>query len=100
MKFWGKKKETEPLQTDKRLVASIDDSIAAGIFQEILRDNGIPFICSQPGAGGYIKLLTGGLLVSDNIYVNNDDFERASELYRAYFGSESELCITENSDGE
>ncbi len=90
MKLWGRKKERKEQAPDgQRLVACIDDSIAAGIFQEILRDNGIPFICSQPGAGGYIKILTGGLLVSDSIYVNNEDYERAAELYRAYFESDA-----------
>lgn len=96
MKLWGKRKKTETAPAGQRLVACIDDSIAAGIFQEILRDNGIPFICSQPGAGGYIKILTGGLLVSDSIYVNDEDYERAAELYRAYFESDA----GDNPDGE
>lgn len=100
MKLWGKKKEKELPPAGQRLVASIDDSIAAGIFQEILRDNGIPFICSQPGAGGYIKILTGGLLVPDSIYVNEEDYEQARELYDAYFGAEAEAQQPENTDGE
>lgn len=98
MSFWGKKKKAESEPEGRKLVATIDDSIAAGIFQEILRDNGIPFLCSQPGAGGYIKILTGGLLVSDSIYVNDEDYERASELYNAYFGAAAQP--DENTDGE
>lgn len=89
MSFFRKKTAQTTAPENHRLVASISDTIASAIFQEILRDNEIPFICRQPGAGGYIKILTGGLLSSDSIYVNDSDFARADELYRAYFEADA-----------
>lgn len=83
--FKRKKKET-----DKKEGRSIyiTDKIASSIFQEILKDNGIPFVCRQPGAGGYIKIVTGGLLTTDEITVDESEYERANSLYQAYFENE------------
>ncbi len=97
MSFWGrgKKKENRDKNSGGKSI-HISDLVASAIFQEILKDNEIPFVCRQPGAGGYIKILTGGLLTTDEIIVEEDDFERASELYEAYFNAEN----TEETEAE
>ncbi len=81
-----KKKSTEKT-ADKGKSFHIADHIASAIFQEILKDNNIPFVCRQPGAGGYIKILTGGLLTTDEIVVDDGDYNTANELYEAYFNA-------------
>lgn len=83
--FKRKKKETNK---NDGCSIYITDKIASSIFQEILKDNGIPFVCRQPGAGGYIKIVTGGLLTTDEITVDESEFERATSLYQAYFENE------------
>lgn len=70
------------------LAAVIQDTVSSEIYRDILKENGIPCICRQDGAGGYIKLLTGGLLAPDSIYVNERDLERARELYEVYLKTE------------
>jgi len=70
------------------LVAVIPDTVNSEIFQDMLKENGIPCICRQEGAGGYIKLITGGLLVADSIYVDEKNLEKAKELYEAYLNTE------------
>ncbi len=85
-----KKSGKEPV-----LVAVIPDTVSSEIFQDILKENEIPFICRQEGAGGYIKILTGGLLVADSIYVSEENSQRASELYEAYLKTEADVDIGE-----
>ena len=69
---------------DEILVATIVDTVASGIFQGILKDNEIPYICRQHGAGGYLKVVYGELLATDSIYVRPEDYEKAKALYDAF----------------
>lgn len=59
---WGRKKETEPDENEPVLAAVIKNPVTSEIFQDILKENGIPFICRQDGAGGSVKLLLGRVL--------------------------------------
>lgn len=86
--FRRKKKETSP--KGQRSVY-ITDRFASAVFQEILKDNNIPFVCRQPGAGGYLKHITGGFLTTDEILVNEADFEQTQSLYRAYFEADTDI---------
>ncbi|MBQ1962259.1 MAG: hypothetical protein II357_04075 [Clostridia bacterium] len=86
MGFLRRKKKEE--KADGKRALYFTDHMASAIFQEILKDNKIPFICRQTGAGGYLKHITGGLLTTDEILFEEDNFETAEELYRAYFESE------------
>ena len=81
---WGRKKEEEPDENEPVLAAVIK------IFQDILKENGIPFICRQDGAGGSVKLLLGAGVVPDNIYVAAKNYETARGLYEAYLQTEVE----------
>ena len=60
------------------------------IFQDILKVNGLPFICRHDGAGGSVKLLLGAGVVPDNIYVAAKNYETARGLYEAYLQTEVE----------
>ncbi len=71
------------------LAAVIQNTVSSEIYQDMLRENGIPFICRQQGAGGYIKILTGGLFIADNIYVSADNLDRAKEIYNIYIETDS-----------
>ncbi len=88
MGFWKKNAE-EKNSGEPVLVATIPNTVLSEIYQDMLRENGIPFICRQQGAGGYLKILTGGLLAADSIYVNERDYERAYELYKIYVEAEN-----------
>lgn len=85
MKFFkGFVKKEEKQDTQPVLAAVIQNTVSSEIYQDMLRENGIPFVCRQQGAGGYIKILTGGLFIADSIYVNECDLERAKELFENY----------------
>jgi hypothetical protein len=63
--FKRKKKQKD----GPKLVASIMPSFS-GMYKDLLEQENITFICRQHGAGGHLKIITGGLLVPDNFYVN------------------------------
>ena len=84
---WGRKKEEEPDENEPVLAAVIKNPVTSEIFQDILKENGIPFICRQDGA---VKLLLGAGVVPDNIYVAVKNYETARGLYEAYLQTEVE----------
>ncbi len=83
---WGRKKETEPDENEPVLAAVIKNPVTSEIFQDILKENGIPFICRQDS----VKLLLGAGDVPDNIYVAAKNYETARGLYEAYLQTEVE----------
>ena len=90
--FFKKRKRED--KKEPRLVAVIPNTVNSEIYQDLLKENGIPFICNQLGAGGYIKIVAGSLLVTDRIYVNDEDYEKAKELFDLYIESEnSEITV-------
>ena len=70
------------------LLASIEDVVSAEIFKDILKDNGILYSCDEPEEEGGMRVLFGGGFISEDIYVDNSDFEKASELYTEFLESE------------
>lgn len=72
------------------LVATVEDVVTAEIFKDMLKDNGIPFSCGELD-DGTLKVTFGGSFVADDIYVDDSDFERASELYDELLNSEPEF---------
>lgn len=85
------------------LVATVEDVVTAEIFKDMLRDNGIPFTCGELD-DGTMKVTFGGSFVADDIYVDDSDFERASEIYDELLNSEPEFDESffeeETEDGE
>ncbi len=71
------------------LVASIMPAFS-GMYSELLKENNIPFICREQRTGGYLRIVTGGLLVPDDFYVSEKNYEKALEIYRAFIEPELE----------
>lgn len=84
----GENKKAEDVPV---LAATVLNPVSSAIYQDMLKENGIPFICRQEGAGGYLKILFGGGLVPDNFYVSVDNLEKAQELYRVYIEPETDF---------
>ena len=83
----------EPLTEIKNpvLLASFEDVVSAEIFKDILKDNGILYSCGEAEDEGGMRVLFGGGFVSEDIYVDNSDFEVANTLYSEFLESESEF---------
>ncbi len=86
MSIFSKKERKD----DPVLAVSIVNPVSSGIYRDLLKENGIPFLCKQQGAGGYLKILVGGGFVPDCYYVAPEDLDRAKELYEVYLGTEVE----------
>lgn len=90
MSFFKRKKEEKQVENEPVVAAIISNPVSSAVFQDMLKKNGIPFVCRQEGAGGSVKLLLGGGIVPDYIFVSNKNYERARELYEVYLLNESE----------
>lgn len=72
------------------LLASVDDVVSSEILKDLLKENGIPFTCDSDDEGT-LKVTFGGSFVADDIYVDDSDFERASQVYEEFLNSEPEF---------
>ena len=95
MSFFKRKKENKQEENEPVVAAVITNPVSSAVFQDMLKENGIPFVCRQQGAGGSVKLLLGGGIVPDYIFVSAKNYERARELYEVYLLNEPE-----NGDGD
>lgn len=90
MSFFKRKKENKQEENEPVVAAIITNPVSSAVFQDMLKENGIPFVCRQQGAGGSVKLLLGGGIVPDYILVSDKNYERARELYEVYLLNEPE----------
>ena len=88
MSFFKRKKEETKDENEPVVAAIITNPVSSAVFQDMLKENGIPFVCRQQGAGGSVKLLLGGGIVPDYIFVSAKNYERARELYEVYLLNE------------
>ena len=64
---------------EKKLYSSLNE-IEIDQVCGILEENNIPFIRKDAGSGSYMKVYMGESIQEKTIYVNENDFEKASEL--------------------
>lgn len=98
MSFFKRKKENKQDENEPVVAAIISNPVSSAVFQDMLKENGIPFICRQEGAGGSVKLLLGGGIVPDYILVSAKNYERARELYEVYLLNEPEEVAFEEEE--
>ena len=98
MSFFKRKKENKQDENEPVVAAIISNPVSSAVFQEMLKENAIPFVCRQQGAGGSVKLLLGGGIVPDYILVSAKNYERARELYEVYLLNEPEEVAFEEEE--
>ena len=69
------------------LLATFEDVVSAEIFKDILVDNNIIFSSSNNDTGS-IRVVFGGGFLSEEIYVEESEFEAAQKLYDEFLNSE------------
>jgi hypothetical protein len=69
--------------------------VDAGSLEALLQSFDIPVLVKADGAGGYMEIYMGFNNFGVDIYVPNDEFERASEILEAYA---SKNYVAENAD--
>jgi hypothetical protein len=76
----------------------------ASMITALLEDAGIPSFIKDRGMGGYLKIYMGYTIYGQDIYVNEESYDKAKELLDFYFNSTieniDEDMITEDSNIE
>lgn len=96
--FSLKKKEVNKGNNEPVVAAVVQNTVSSEIYQDILRQNNIRFICRQQGAGGYLKHLIGSAAIPDYIYVKSEDYEQARELYETYIQNNGQIEILDSEE--
>lgn len=96
--FSLKKKKEAKMSNDPVVVAVITNTVSSEIYQDILRQNNVRFICRQQGAGGYLKHLIGSATIPDYIYVKSEDYEQARELFETYIQNDGQIEILDSEE--
>lgn len=73
------------------LAASVGDVITAEIFCDMLSENGIEHTCDEENGETGMRLMFGGGFAAINIYVAEENLEKAQEIYEKALES-SEQC--------
>ena len=71
------------------LAASVDNIVAAEIYKDVLRDNGIVFTCDE--SEDAMQIVFGGGFTAVDIYVKEEDLEKAQSLYDDVVNSQMEF---------
>lgn len=62
---------------------SISNEIELAMIKEILGDNNIPYIIKEYGAGGHMRIISGGSLFSGDIMVSKSDLDKSNDLLKS-----------------
>lgn len=76
--FGEKKKENK--STGPVLLTTARDDCELGIIRCLLEENQVPFLTRDRESGNYMRILVGSNIFGTDILVNQEDFEKASEL--------------------
>ena len=82
--------EEEIVINNPVLLATVDDVVSSEILKDLLKENGILFTCDSDEEGT-LKVTFGGSFIADDVYVDESDFERASQIYDDFLNSEPEF---------
>lgn len=86
--FGDKKKENKA--AGPVLLLTARDDCELGIIRCLLEENGVPFLTRDRESGNYMRILMGSNIFGTDIFVNEEDFERARELLDGIFAAGEE----------
>ncbi len=73
------------------MVAAVEDIVTAEIFKDILKENGIPYALGEAEENRGIKIGFGGEFITEEIYVDESNLNKAKELYNEVLESEPQF---------
>ena len=77
-------------QMEPVFLATVEDVVSAEIFKDILTENKVVFSSGNQDESS-MKVLFGGSFITEDIYVDKRDFEKAQELYNEFLKSENQF---------
>ena len=93
-----KAKEEALIVKNPVLAATVDNVVAAEIYKDVLRDNGIVFTCDE--SEDAMQIVFGGGFSAQEIYVNESDLEIAQQLYENVVNAQIDFGDDEFEDFE
>lgn len=72
------------------LLATVESFAESNMIAAFMKDEGIPVLIKELGLGGFMKVTMGFTVFGRELYVDEDDFERAAELLKAFFDTEAD----------
>ena len=78
----------------KKLI-SITETVEIEMLQDLLASNDIPLMTLHRETGEYMLLYTGMSLFGADLYVPEEKYDAALELYEAYFSGKADIDATE-----
>ena len=82
------KNSEEERKIEPVLLAVFEDLVTAEIFKDVLTDNKIPYSDSQEDT---MRVVFGGSFASEEIYIDQADYDKAKELYDEFMANEPEF---------
>lgn len=73
-----------------KLLTTVDSFAESNMIKAFLKDEGIPVLTRDLGLGGFMKVTMGFTVFGQELYVDESDFETASELLKAFFDTDAE----------
>ena len=78
------------------LLRTFHDDISVAMAEDVLRDEGIPFVKKDRGSGSVVRIVTGFSTYGTDLLVVPADLERATELMAALFDVDSVVTEEES----
>ena len=72
--------DNSPKRDDLKLLVSVNDHVYLAILEGILDENKIPYLTKDRGCGSVVKVIAGFSLFGSDIFVLEEDLERASAV--------------------
>ncbi|MBQ8203667.1 MAG: hypothetical protein IJZ75_05240 [Clostridia bacterium] len=73
------------------MVAAVEDIVTAEIFKDVLKENNIPYSLGEDQKETGIKIGFGGEFITEKIYVDETNLDKATELYNEVLSSEPQF---------
>lgn len=77
------------------LLTTVYKKNEAAMFGALLNDSGIPYFIKYKGMGSYLKLYMGFTVFGEEIYVNENQYDKAKELWDLYFSNNEDTSYEE-----
>ncbi len=79
-------------------LATFTEPVSLSIAEELLRDNGIPYLKKERGCGGVVRILVGYQSFGTDLYVRPEDEEKANDVLAPLFEQADAEAAEENGE--
>jgi len=69
-------------------LATVDDNMEIEMLKEVFENNKIGLMTKHRETGEFMMLSAGMSMFGSDLFVNEDDYDKALELYNAYFNAD------------